>query len=109
MGEADPQWWKRVALRYQALYDQAHAALQKGDWATVGALMDENHILCRDELRLSIPELEAIVGVMKTAGALGAKLSGTGRGGLAIALCDTEELQTHVARALRRIPEAKFV
>ena len=106
---ANLPWFEGVAKQYQALYDEGVRAVEAGQWAVVGALMNKNHELCRDELNLSIPELESIVQTARTAGALGAKLSGTGRGGIAIALCDTTDLQAKVANALKKLPASKFV
>jgi len=47
--------------------------------------MDANHSLLQ-EMTVSSPELDQLVLAAKTAGALGAKLSGGGRGGNLIAL-----------------------
>ena len=47
--------------------------------------MDENHRLLQ-EIGVSCPELDALVAAARAAGALGAKLSGGGRGGNMIAL-----------------------
>ena len=47
--------------------------------------MDENHALLQ-EIGVSCPELDALVAAARAAGALGAKLSGGGRGGNMIAL-----------------------
>ena len=49
--------------------------------------MDENHALLQ-EIGVSCPELDALVAAARAAGALGAKLSGGGRGGNMIALGD---------------------
>jgi mevalonate kinase len=51
--------------------------------------MDENHELLQ-EMGVSSPELDRLVAGAKAAGALGAKLSGGGRGGNMIALVPTE-------------------
>ena len=61
--------------------------------------MDENHALLQ-EIGVSCPELDALVAAARAAGALGAKLSGGGRGGNMIALV-TEETASEVADALR--------
>eukprot|EP00756_Hemistasia_phaeocysticola_P059134 Hpha_TRINITY_DN35848_c0_g1::TRINITY_DN35848_c0_g1_i1::g.84953::m.84953/K00869/E2.7.1.36, MVK, mvaK1; mevalonate kinase len=111
MKDKDGEWWERdVAKPYQAIYDEAVRAISSGDWKTVGRLMNENHTLCRDQLKLSIPALERIVEAARGAGAVGAKLSGTGRGGIVVALCETTEQRASVAAALKKLPEdAKFV
>lgn len=78
----------------------AHAltALHVGDMARVGALMNENQDLL-EQLGVSSPEIERLITVARAAGALGAKLSGSGGGGIIIALT-TAEMQGAVARAI---------
>lgn len=55
----------------------------------LGSLMDENHALLR-ELTVSSPELDRLCTAAREAGALGAKLSGGGRGGNMITLVTPE-------------------
>lgn len=66
----------------------------------LGLLMNRNHQLLR-ELNVSSPELEMLVEAARAAGALGAKLSGGGRGGNMIALV-TPETEGAVRIALER-------
>jgi mevalonate kinase len=47
--------------------------------------------------------LDDLVDAAREAGALGAKMSGTGRGGLMLALTPTEEIQNKVAAALEKL------
>jgi mevalonate kinase len=94
--------------RYAAVAAAAQAACASGDVAAVGKLMDANHAILQ-ELTVSCGELEAIVDACRAAGALGAKLAGTGRGGIAVALCETVESQAAVAAALGECAAAKFV
>jgi mevalonate kinase len=61
--------------------------------------MDANHGLLR-KIGVSCPELDALVLAARRAGALGAKLSGGGRGGNMIALV-TEKGAEKVASALK--------
>lgn len=60
-------------------------ALERGDWAALGELMDAAQGLL-NALGVSTPMLERMVGVAREAGALGAKLSGAGGGGAIVAL-----------------------
>jgi mevalonate kinase len=60
--------------------------------------MDANHALLQ-EMTVSSPELDQLVLAAKAAGALGAKLSGGGRGGNMIALVTSESTE-EVASAL---------
>ena len=60
-------------------------AVAAGDIDTLGRLFDVAHgLLCA--LRVSSPELDAMVHMARSAGALGAKLTGAGGGGAVIAL-----------------------
>ncbi len=73
-------------------------ALKKGNLAKVGRLMNDNHQLLQ-EMGVSSPELDTLVQAAQDAGALGAKLSGAGRGGNMIALVDEGSAEA-VAAAL---------
>jgi mevalonate kinase len=76
----------------------ARDAISAGNLAEIGQLMAENHALLRD-LTVSSPELDRLVGAALNAGAVGAKLSGGGRGGNMIALV-TPETEKAVQDAL---------
>ncbi len=67
------------------LSDDAAAALAKGDVDGLGRIMDAAHGLLA-ALRVSSPELETLVHTARSAGAVGAKLTGAGGGGAVIAL-----------------------
>ena len=60
--------------------------------------MDQNHALLQ-QLTVSSPELDKLVEAARNAGALGAKLSGGGRGGNMIALVEQARAES-VASAL---------
>jgi galactokinase/mevalonate kinase-like predicted kinase len=60
-------------------------ALLLQDWATLGSLMNENHVIQRD-LGGSGASSECLIAAALDAGALGAKLAGAGSGGTIIAL-----------------------
>jgi mevalonate kinase len=87
--------WEAEPGRYEAIFDaigslvgEARQAIESGNPAALGSLMDENQQLL-EEIEVSSPELERLVGAARSAGALGAKLSGGGRGGNMIALADS--------------------
>ncbi|HET9061325.1 MAG TPA: galactokinase, partial [Acidimicrobiales bacterium] len=62
------------------------AALSQGDLATVGELLTDGHRSLRDDFEVSCPELDLAVATALSSGALGARLTGAGFGGSAIAL-----------------------
>lgn len=100
--EQDPEWFDALFQKYLALVPKAEKALDEGDLVELGKLMDENHALCQD-LTVSCKESDELVEAARKAGALGAKMSGTGRGGLMLALTPTEEVQDAVAEVLEKL------
>ncbi len=80
------------------LVHQATAALQKGDTTTLGHVMNV-HQLIQEKLGTSIAEAETLMLAAIEAGALGAKISGSGGGGIVIALVDTDKKKA-VAEAI---------
>jgi mevalonate kinase len=86
--------WEAQPVRFDFLFDQiadlveeAREAIEEGDPYLLGSLMDQNHEHLR-ELQVSCPKLDEMVDAARFGGALGAKLSGAGRGGSVIALVD---------------------
>ncbi len=100
--EEDPEWFDALFQKYLALVPKAEKALEDGDLVELGKLMDQNHSLCQD-LTVSCKESDDLVEAARQAGAIGAKMSGTGRGGLMLALTPTEEVQNAVAEALEKL------
>lgn len=98
--EANPEWFEGLMERYLKIIAQGEAAIDAGDMGLLGKMMDENHVLCQ-ELTITCKESEDLVVAARKAGALGAKMTGTGRGGLVIALTPTVEIQESVEKALK--------
>ena len=97
--------WLKDTARFESLFDEiaqvaliARRSIESGKPELLGKLMDHNHSLLQ-ELTVSSPELDQLVIVAREAGALGAKLSGGGRGGNMIALADRAKAES-VASAL---------
>ena len=61
--------------------------------------MNKNHELLQ-QLTVSCKELDDLVEIARKAGALGAKMTGTGRGGNMIALASSVETRDLIATAL---------
>jgi galactokinase len=75
-------------------------ALRRGDVQAFGRRMAESHASLRDDYEVSCPELDALVEMaLATDGVHGARLTGGGFGGCAIALVDVE----HARAAARQI------
>jgi galactokinase len=65
----------------------AAGALEAGDAKRVGELMNESHRSLRDDFEVSRPELDAMVEIARAeAGCFGARMTGAGFGGCAVAL-----------------------
>lgn len=73
-------------------------SIESGRTEMLGELMDHNHEYLQ-ELTVSSSELDSLVEAARKAGALGAKMSGGGRGGNMIALVDPAKAES-VAAAL---------
>lgn len=91
------QAWMSNPVYYESIFDQignlviqARAAVENGDIAQLGSLMDDNQSLL-EELQVSTPELDGLIAAARAAGAFGAKLSGGGCGGNMIALSSSQE------------------
>jgi mevalonate kinase len=96
--EAHPTKWEQLFDQVGTIVQDARKAIQRGDWTELGKLMNHNHVLLQ-EMTVSSPELDQLIFVAREAGALGAKMSGGGRGGNMIALV-TPELADSVSRSL---------
>ena len=68
----------------------AAAALRAADWPALGALMNASHVSLRDDYEVSCDELDVAVEAARGAGALGARMTGGGFGGSAIALAPAD-------------------
>ena len=83
--QADLDTYNRIFQGVGNLVMKARRAIEAGTPDILGPLMDENHTQLQT-LGVSSPELDRFVEAARAAGALGAKLSGGGRGGNMIAL-----------------------
>jgi galactokinase len=68
--------------------------LRAGTLAEIGPLLDASHESLRDDYRVSSVELDLAVDSARAAGALGARMTGGGFGGSAIALVRESEVDT---------------
>lgn len=95
-----PERVKQAFDEIGALVEEGKRAIMKKDVARIGELMDENQRLLAS-LGLSHPKLDDCISEAKKAGALGAKLSGSGWGGVMFALTHPEG-QEKVAQAMAK-------
>jgi mevalonate kinase len=98
--------WQKKPERYEQLFRKIGSLVREarslfdtgGSLDLLGVLMDQNHRLLR-ELSVSSAQLDGLVQAAREAGAVGAKLSGAGRGGNMIALVEPQDSDV-VAHAL---------
>jgi len=93
---------KRVArhiLSEAARVDRAEQALLNGDIEGFGRLLNESHNSLREDYRCSTPALDRLCAAMRKAGAGGARLTGAGFGGYAIAATRPEQVAAVIEAA----------
>ena len=97
--------WLRDTANFENYFNEiaqialiARRSIEHGKPELLGELMDHNHSILQN-LTVSSPELDKLVDAARNAGALGAKLSGGGRGGNMIALVEQDKAEV-VANAL---------
>jgi galactokinase len=69
------------------------ALLESGDVRAIGPLMTASHVSLRDDYEVSCRELDLVVETALAAGALGARMTGGGFGGSAIALVEASDVE----------------
>lgn len=106
--------WTADLRTYERHFDQigqltsaARDALSLGDTIRLGHILNENHAVL-EQIGVSSPELNRLVGAAREAGALGAKLSGGGAGGIMLAVVGPDHALA-VSEALRRADAARVI
>ncbi|MET3720025.1 MULTISPECIES: galactokinase [unclassified Arthrobacter] len=95
---------RHVVTENQRVLDTV-AALRAEGPAAVGAFLNESHVSMRDDFEISTPELDLAVSAAQSLGALGARMTGGGFGGAAIALVrnhDAARIRDGIARQFAR-------
>lgn len=85
----------------------AAEALRRGSAEDLAALMVESHASLRDDYEVSTPELDDLVAIaLAVDGVLGARLTGAGFGGCAVALVAAPEADRAAARITTRYQQS---
>jgi galactokinase len=81
---------------------QAAAALSAGDLPRMGALMAESHASMRDDFGITVPAIDALVELLQAAigNAGGARMTGGGFGGCAVALLPATRVDEVIERVM---------
>lgn len=109
-GELDPVVAKRVrhVLTENARTVAAAAALAEGDLIKMGELMAASHASMRDDFEITVPQIDTLVEIVKTAigDKGGVRMTGGGFGGCVVALVP-EALVDEVKQAVESQYQAK--
>ncbi|MFC9351212.1 galactokinase [Arthrobacter sp. NPDC057013] len=76
--------------------------------SAIGALLDASHASMRDDFEISCAELDLAVDTSRASGAIGARMTGGGFGGAAIALTPVSEEQQVRTAVVRAFAEAGY-
>ena len=76
---------RHIVTENQRVLDTVRTLREQGPLA-IGPLLDASHASMRDDFEISVPELDTAVDAAVGAGAIGARMTGGGFGGAAIAL-----------------------
>ena len=99
--EKDPERYASIFKDAERLVHDARKQLEAFHLEEVGYYMDQNHTLLQ-QIGVSCSELDLLVDIARNNGALGAKLTGTGRGGYMVALTPGKDLQESIAVAIEK-------
>jgi mevalonate kinase len=94
-----PERYGRMLREARQIAEEAMASIERFDLKGIGRLMDRNQSFLQ-EAKISCPELDLLIDLCRMAGALGAKLTGSGGGGCMLALTPGKDLQEKVASAI---------
>ena len=90
----------RHILSEAARVAQAEEALRASDFTAFGAILNASHNSLRDDMRCSTGALDRLCKEMRQAGAFGARLTGAGFGGHAIAACSPASVAAVIEAAV---------
>jgi galactokinase len=90
---------RHVITENQRVLDTVRTLRLEGPEA-IGDLLTASHVSMRDDFEISVPELDVAVDTARAAGAIGARMTGGGFGGAAIALVRVADLESVSAGVL---------
>jgi len=99
--EKEAEKYAQIFKNADELAQKARKQLAAFDLPNLGISMNKNHEMLQ-QIGVSCDELDVLVDLARDNGALGAKMTGTGRGGYMVALTPGRELQERVAVEIER-------
>ena len=98
---------RHVVTENQRVLDTVRTLREQGP-AAIGPLLDASHVSMRDDFEISVPELDLAVETAQANGAIGARMTGGGFGGAAIALVADDLLPVTTRRVAEAFAERGF-
>ncbi|GAA0963024.1 galactokinase [Frigoribacterium faeni] len=98
---------RHVITENQRVLDTVRTLRTEGPLA-IGRLLDASHVSMRDDFEISVPELDLAVATAQATGALGARMTGGGFGGSAIALVPAEARAAVEAAVVAAFADAAY-
>jgi galactokinase len=99
-----PFWlYFEAAILNHDITQRAFLEFQKTnlEYRKIGALINEHHQILKEHLTITVPLIDRMINASLSAGALGAKIVGSGRGGSIVVLVE-EGTQNEVIRAIMK-------
>lgn len=109
-GEMDDETYRRarhIITENGRVLDTVSALKAEGPRA-IGDLLVASHVSMRDDFEISCPELDLAVDTALLAGAVGARMTGGGFGGAAIALVESADADNLIARVEAAFADAGY-
>ncbi len=98
---------RHIVTENQRVLDTVAALTEQGPRA-IGDLLVASHVSMRDDFEISAPELDTAVDAALAAGAIGARMTGGGFGGSAIALVEHDTVEQVTDAVTRAFADAGF-
>ncbi|MDF2578520.1 MAG: galactokinase [Microbacterium sp.] len=98
---------RHIVTENQRVLDTVRTLREQGPRA-IGPLLDASHVSMRDDFEISVPELDLAVETARGAAAIGARMTGGGFGGAAIALVETSAVDAVAAAVVEAFAGAGY-
>ncbi len=98
---------RHIVTENQRVLDTVRTLRESGPRA-IGELLDASHTSMRDDFEISTPELDRAVEAARGAGAIGARMTGGGFGGAAIALIEHDRVDAVTAAVVSAFAKAGY-